>query len=184
MATFTLTWSPTVTSADSQIVKWRQKGSTVWNSTTNITDPNPQTYDETTADVGVIPNNWVYQFQVDSVCDTDPVTTTSSTVYEDIVYECVDPDMATTTSTFDISFGPIGNIDMVYAVLYEYGTDVFVSSALLTVAPYNHVFTGLSTMTAYYVKYRLYATVNGISVASSDPAQLGEDCITAPIQTL
>lgn len=187
MATFTLTWTPTMSLPGVQIVKWRQKGSSAWNTTTNITPANNQAYNETSVTVGVLPNNWVYQFQIDSLCDTDVPSTSSSNIYEDIVYQCVTPFMGVSTvtgvSSLSVSFGPIGNIDSVYAILLKSSDNTFVSSALLTTAPFSYTFTGLTPNTGYYIKYTMYSVVNGSTVASSDPTQLGTECVTSPITT-
>lgn len=187
MATFTLTWDPTMPSPGTQIVKWRQKGNPSWITTTNVTPVNSQDYDATTATVGVLPNNWVYQFQVDSVCDGEVSGTSSSAIYEDIVYQCVTPFMGASTtsgvSNISVSFGPIGNIDSVYAVLIKSSGNVFTDSVLLTTSPFTYTFTGLAPNTSYYIKYIMYSVVNGITVSSSDPAQLGTECTTSPITT-
>lgn len=182
MGSFNLTWTHAASSS-AQIVSWRQKGTSAWNtSPTYITPANPQTNTATTAVVGVLPNNFVYQFQIENVCADG--TSQVSTISDDIVFQCVTPTFSSTSTTLTVNFGPVGNIDQMYLILKRTSGSTTAATVLVTTTPFSYTFTGLTPSTSYFVSYIMYATTNGVQVTSADyPTQLGANCTTSNFST-
>ena len=182
MGSFNLSWTAPATSLN-QYVKYRTKGSGSWSYSPYITSANPQTNTATSATVGVLPNNWVYQFQIDNVC-TAGGAPQSSLIIEDIVFQCIQPTVATTSTTWSFNFGTIGNIDSIVATLIKTSTGAVAGYVTLPNGATSFGFTGLTPSTQYHLSYVMQATVNGVQINSTDyPTQLGAPCTTIPTST-
>ena len=171
---YTLSWtiggSPTA-----QMVKYRQRGSTVWIENANIRPVNPVSYEAVTATVSNLNENTVYQFQVDSICSG---TANGSSIVESIIFNCQTVTSTVTGGVISVNQAPLLTVDTIQYTLYNGSTalQTIVANGTNPVAVFDSVGDG-----SYTVQYRYAATVNGITVYSTDSSQLNEYCVTGTI---
>ena len=156
---FCLTWTPSLT-ASYQMQKYRQTGNTEWISTVNIYRPNPGLNSATTGTISNLASNFVYDFQIDSICSGG---VGSSNVYQQIMF--VEQTLLTSvaSTTVNISQDPMPAITGIDYQLCLSGTPVNTTSA--TGPSPIASFTGVASGT-YTIKYRYSALVNGVTVYS------------------
>lgn len=121
--------------------------------------------------VAAVPNK-VYEFKVESICESGGPTENDNGLQEGIVFECLDLDEI---PVFDADVAFSGSIDLT-------GTDIEGVIFTLKLQADDSIiegpddipeaggssqidYTGLEPDTAYYIEAVLYATVNGIQVA-------------------
>lgn len=176
VADFDLTWTASGT-ADSQNVKYREKGSVNWLLTPNIDAANPQTDSATTATVENLNVNTIYEFAVDSVCAGGGLGT--SNVYEMVLYDCATLVDEVTSQVISVTQNPLATIDTIDYRLVNAGL-VVIQSATVSAQEPSHTFTAVSAGT-YTVDWRYNATVNGVTLSSDDVSQLGAWCSSGSI---
>ena len=169
---FTLAWTHG-SGCTSQTVNYRQRGSSNWVNNINITAANPQTNTTNSASVANLNNNTVWQFQVTSNCSG---STNNTPVVESILFACQNVTKGVICGVITINQAPLTTVDNVTYLLYS-GSSLLQTVITTGLVP-SATFTSVSSGT-YTVKWRMSATVNGVTVNSDDSSQLNALCTTS-----
>lgn len=174
MSDFRLTWTPGA-GVDAQNARYRVKGETAWIDNINVTDPNPQTGVETTADITDLLSNTVYQFQIESL---DAGKTNSyGDIVEKIEYSCETLGLSPGTGSVRIKMPtPVPTVDTVYFRVHRAATEEIVKTGSCTGAEGTAVLTGIAVGT-YYITWYMETVINGVTYTSVD--QTGDYCETS-----
>lgn len=192
MAQFTLNWfaAPVMVNPNSisQRAVYRQKsvgGAFISTGFTPTNDLPTTTQSTTSPNLGT---NRIWEFKVQAICTTGGPTDNNNGIVEGLKFECLTPNIATTTITTATIVLNITGLDITKArfILHKDSDDSIVygpvivnpsGSAITTTA------TGLTPDTVYYWEFILYSTVEGVEIQSSDPGQLGVSCLSANFST-
>lgn len=192
MAQFVLNWfaAPVMVNPNSvsQRALYRQKsvgGSFISTGFTPTNDLPTTTQSTTSPNLGT---NIIWEFKVQAICTEGGPTDNNNGIVEGLKFECLTPNIATTTITTATIVLNISGLDITKAsfTLHLTSDDSVVygpvvvnpsGSAITTTA------TGLTPDTEYYWEYTLYSTVNGVEIQSTSVEQLGVACFSDDFST-
>lgn len=174
-----LDWTTNMTNVVNQIVKKRVKGISTWD-TTGFTPGNPLGAATVQAST-VIDDNVVYEFQVDTVCQSGTV---NGNIVEGIIFACSSNNTSTDTNSSSITVNNTSNLPLSITKVKFTLTKDSDSSIVYGPTTVNNT-TGsvtansgavLTPSTAYTWHYELFAIVNGIEIGSSTASSYLSPC--------
>lgn len=185
MAQFRLNWDSTEVAANpndqNQIASYRRKSTGGSWITAGFTPTNPLAENAVTA---LTPNsllaNVVYELRVEANCEENGPQANDNGIQEQIVFNCIIPDITngddTSTIVVDLTGNDITKVRFVLrkssdnSVAYGPVTANRLSNAAQAIA------IGLTPSTNYYWQTIFYANINGVEVLSSNPEYLNTVC--------
>ena len=184
MAILYCTWDNTAVSASSNVISqrlsWREKTVGGGFNTTSVTPSNDMSKTINAANFTAATVNKVYEFKVEAICTEGGPTANLNGVIENIVFDCVIPEITVPSSTSLAFHIAIPSTDITKArvrlklqsdnSLIDTQTITKVSNAI------DYTFTGLTPATGYYFEVEFYAIVNTVEVISSSIDYIGASC--------
>lgn len=182
MSTFTLNWNNSLVLANVNAINQRAyyRIKTVGGSflTTGFTPSNDMSTAVVSATLTGTANK-IYEFKIAAVCTSGGPTYNDNGIVEQIVFQCITPTslVATqTTATIVVNFSSTDITKAKWSIRKQ-GDNSLVQAVITTVSgSTSHIFTGLTSNTAYYVTVEYYTTINGSEVISSSSSYLNSIC--------
>jgi hypothetical protein len=130
--------------------------------------------------VATVTDNKVYEAKVESICITGGPTINVNGIQEQIAFACIPPSLSSSSSAVSVLIN-LASTDITKARLvlrrqsdnFIVGGPVIVNNVADAI---TYSFTGLSSITGYYLTVELYATVGGIDTISSSLEHLQDVC--------
>lgn len=149
-------------------------------STTGYTPANDMPKTEVSASSPNLLDNVVYEFKIETICNTGGPTINTNGIQEQINFACIDPTINTTDVASTISIDVTGlNITKATFTLRRTAGDSIAYGPVTVVASMNAITataTGLTPSTSYYWQVELIAVIEGSEVVSSNEIYLAAPC--------
>lgn len=191
MAQFNLSWFNTAvitnSNATGQRVSHRQKSVGGAYITAGYTPANDLPTTASNIQSPVLANNVIWEFKVECLCQVGGPIPNNNGNREGLKFACITPSLSWSTNTGTIVLNVAGlDITSATFILRRLDNDVIqygptniarVGNSISTTA------TGLDPDESYYWEIIMYATVNGVQIASNDVNQLNDSCFSGEFKT-